>query len=114
MLSAQSGKDYEDARMKKARADLLEMDLRQRRGELVPLKEVEQMFVARIMAVKQGLLALSRALPPQLVICQTEREMEPVIHKAVYGLLEAFARPLPESLTSGGPVSAGPGVAQGG
>jgi phage terminase Nu1 subunit (DNA packaging protein) len=114
LLAESRGKDYEDARLKKARAELLEMDIKQRRGELVPIREVEQMFVARIMAVKQGLLSLSRALPPQLVVCQTEREMEPVIAKAVRNLLESFARPLPESLTAGAPVSADPGVAQGG
>ena len=114
LLSAQSGKDFEDARMKRARANLLELDLKQRRGELVPLQEVEKMHEARIMAVKQGLLSLSRALPPQLVVCQTEREMEPVIAKAVRNLLESFARPLPENLTAGAPMSASPEVAQGG
>jgi phage terminase Nu1 subunit (DNA packaging protein) len=101
-LPESSGKDFEDARMKRARADLLELDLKQRRGELVPRVEVQQMFVARIMAVKQGLLSLPRALPPQLMVCQNEREMEPVISKAVRDLLEAFARPLPESIGHSG------------
>lgn len=109
-LIEQSGKDFEDARMKRARADLLELDLKQRRGELVPRTAVQQMFVARIMAVKQGLLSLPRALPPQLMVCQTEREMEPVITKAVRDLLEGFARDLPESIG----VQAGPDMAQGG
>lgn len=113
-LAVGRGKDFQEERLKRAQADLKEMEVRRERGELVPLREVEQMFVARIMAVKQGLLSLSRALPPQLVVCQTEREMEPVITKAVYALLNAFARPLPESLTPGGTVSAGSGVAQGG
>ena len=108
-LPVERGKDFEDSRMKRARADLLELDLKVRRGELVPRAQVQQMFVNRIMAVKQGLLSLPRALPPQLMVCHTEREMEPVIYKAVRDLLDAFARDLPESL-----VQSGMGPAQGG
>ena len=113
-LTVQSGKDYEDARLKKARAELLEMDLKVRRGELVPTQEVEQMFVARILAVKQGLLSLSRTLPPQLAALREEREIEAVIRRVVHHLLEDFSRPLPKSLTAGAPVSADSEVAQGG
>ena len=101
-LPVERGKEFEDSRMKRARADLLELDLKVRRGELVPRAEVQQMFVARIMAVKQGLLSLPRALPPQLMVCQTEREMEPVIFKAVHDLLEGFARDMPESIGQAG------------
>jgi len=102
-LSAERGKDYEDSRLKRTRRELLELDLRQRRGDLIPRKEVGQLFVARIMAVKQGLLVLARALPLQLATCRHEREMEPIITRAVRNLLETFSRPLPESLGGPGP-----------
>lgn len=95
-LAPQRGKDYEDARMKKARADLLELELRKRRGELIEKIEVEQLFVERILAVKQGLLAFARSLPPQLIHCASEREMEEVISREVRALLEAYSRPLPQ------------------
>ena len=72
------------------------MDLRQRRGELVERQEVEQLFISRIMAVKQGLLNLPRGLPPQLIHCKEEREMEGIIARVVRELLESFSRPLPE------------------
>jgi hypothetical protein len=112
-LTLESGKDFWDGQNKKFQAQRRELDLRQRRGELVERSEVEQLFVARIMAVKQGLLILSRALPPQLATCSHEREMEPIIYRAVHNLLEAFARPLPESLVAGGGAGdAGPEMAQ--
>ena len=100
-LTVESGKDFWDGQGKKYQAQLRELELRQRRGELVERKEVEQLFVARIMAVKQGLLILAKALPPQLATCRTEREMEPIITRAIRALLEAFARPLPETLRAG-------------
>ena len=100
---AEGDKDYWDMRGKKAQAQKRELDLRQRRGELVELKEVEQLFIARIMAVKQGLLNLSRGLPPQLRHCKDEREMEAIVARAVRDLLESFSRPLPENIAGGGP-----------
>ena len=100
---AEGDKDYWDMRGKKAQAQKRELDLRQRRGELVERREVEQLFIARIMAVKQGLLNLSRGLPPQLRQCRDEREMEGIIARAVRDLLESFSRPLPENLGGAGP-----------
>jgi hypothetical protein len=101
-LTLESGKDFWDGQNKKFQAQRRELDLRQRRGELVERIEVEKLFVARIMAVKQGLLILSRSMPPQLATCANEREMEPIIYRAVHNLLEAFSRPLPETLGAGG------------
>jgi len=94
------GKNYQEERLKRHKADLAEMEVKQRRGELVERREVEQLFVARIMAVKQGLMNLSRALPPQLIHCQEEREMEIIIIRVVRELLEEFSRPLPAAMQS--------------
>jgi phage terminase Nu1 subunit (DNA packaging protein) len=110
-LTLESGKDFWDGQNKKFQAQRRELELRHRRGELVELAAVEQLFVARIMAVKQGLLILARALPPQLATCSHEREMEPIIHRAVRNLLEDFARPLPENIGAGA-GNAGPESAQ--
>jgi hypothetical protein len=110
-LPVSSGKDFWDGQNKMFQAQRRELELKQRRGELVERAEVEQLFVARIMAVKQGLLILARALPPQLATCSNEREMEPIIHRAVHNLLEDFARPLPEPLGCGA-GNAGPDMAQ--
>lgn len=99
-LPESMGKNYQEERLKRHKADLAEMEVKQRRGELVERREVEQLFVARIMAVKQGLMNLSRALPPQLIHCQEEREMEIIIIRVVRELLEEFSRPLPAAMQS--------------
>ena len=97
-LTEERGKNFQDERLKRHKADLAEIEVKQRRGELVKRLEVQQLFIARIMAVKQGLLNLSRSLPPLLIHCQTEREMEILIARVVRELLEEFSRPLPQSL----------------
>ncbi len=118
VLPEEQGKDFWDKQGKKFQAQMRELELRQRRGELVERREVEAMFVDRIMAVKQGLLSLPRALPPQLEHCRDAREMEELIARSVHNLLELFSRPLPEKI--GGEMGAGiamnPGleVAEGG
>lgn len=98
--AAASGKSFHDERLKKAKADLAEMEVKQRRGELVAKKDIYHHFVGRITVVKQGLLSLARSLPPRLIHCKTEREMEVIITMAVRELLENFSRPLPERLGS--------------
>lgn len=92
------GKDYWDRKAKEFQAKSREMEYRQRRGELVSRQEVDALHVARSLVVKQGLLSLARALPPQLIHCRDEREMEILISKSVRELLEEFSRPLPEQL----------------
>jgi phage terminase Nu1 subunit (DNA packaging protein) len=97
-VPAQDGKDWWDKETKKYQARLRELDYRKRKGELVERKRVDDLFTARVTAVKQGLLALERALPPELATCKTEREMSVVIRAKVRALLEAFARPLPKEI----------------
>jgi len=92
------GKDWWDKENKKFQAQLRELELRKRFGELIEFKRVEEEFVTRILSVKAGLLAFERSLPPELIACRTEREMSDVIRKSVRALLEGFARPLPPSM----------------
>jgi hypothetical protein len=78
--------------------------VRQRQGELVERAEVDRLFMARIMAVCQGLESLQRSLPPLLPIPpELMREAEVIIAGRVRELRQEFARPLPESLGLGGP-----------
>jgi phage terminase Nu1 subunit (DNA packaging protein) len=92
------GKDYHDERLKKAKADMAEMEVKQRRAELIAKRDIEQLWAERASAAKQNLLTFSRSLPPQLIHCTSEREMEIVILSAVRELLLAFCRPQPEAL----------------
>src|SRR4030042_6057260 len=102
-LPPESGKDFWDKEGKKWQAQQRELDYRQRKGELVERKEVEALFVARVLEVTQGLEGLSRSLPPQLIHCRDEREMQVIISREVRALRERYARPLPKSLGEGSP-----------
>lgn len=93
-------KDHWDKQGKKFQAQLRELEYRQKLGELIEVTTVRELLVARILAVKQGLLSLARALPPELASCHGEREMEAVIAREVRVLLEAYSRPLPAELTA--------------
>jgi len=95
------GKDFQEERLKRAKADLVEMEVRRRRGELVEWDQVEEVMERKILEVKQRLLILSQSLPPQLVNLR-EREMVPIITRAVLDLLRGFAQPMPESLRESG------------
>ena len=100
-LTLERGKDFQEERLKRAKADLAEMEVRQRRGELVEWGQVEEVMERKILEVKQRLLILSQSLPPQLVNLR-EREMVPIITRAVVDLLRGFAQPMPASLRESG------------
>ncbi|MHB8071546.1 MAG: hypothetical protein ACYDHF_06305 [Candidatus Cryosericum sp.] len=89
------------ARHARIRADHAELKFRQARGELVAVAEVESMFAARALVYRQGIVGFSRSLPPLLIDCRTEREMEAVIIKVGRELLENVLRALPEKFRIG-------------
>jgi len=91
-------KHYWDKENKRLQAAERELKLQVRQGQLIEKAEMGREFVARIHAVKQGLLSLARSLPPDLIHCQNERQMADVIERAVKALLNSYARPLPEHL----------------
>lgn len=95
---SESDRYWWDKESKKYQARLRELDYRKRLGELIERVKVEDEFVARVHSVKKALIALERALPPELIACRTEREMSEVIRKAVRNVLENFARPLPKEI----------------
>lgn len=92
------GKDFWDKENKRFQAKMRELEYLRRRGELIEAAEVQRVFVARIMSVKQGLLSLPRSLPPLLVQLTEERQMEAVIRRMVIELLEKFSQPLPDAI----------------
>lgn len=100
-LTEERGKNFQDERLKRAKADLAEMEVRRRRGELVEWSQVEEFNERKIMEVKQRLLILPQSLPPRLVNLR-EREMVPIITRAIQDVLAGFAQPVPASLMAGG------------
>lgn len=79
------------ARERIAKAEMREIELRQLRGEVIPIEEVKKRDVARIAIVKRGLLAFADSLPQHLEGLSV-REMKAVIQHRVRSLLERFSK----------------------
>jgi len=71
--------------------ELRRLELLIRQGELIRRSEVLEQFLWRIQQVKQGLMSLNRSLPPQWV-GKDAREMNAIIKKACFELLERYSR----------------------
>jgi len=95
-LPEESGKDFWDKEGKKYQALVRQLEYRARLGELVERGEVEALFAARAMAFKVSMLGFARLLPPLLIYCANEREIEAVISRVAAEHLENICRPLPE------------------
>ncbi len=59
--------EYWEARFRRARAKLSELELKVRRAELVPRAEILEVLVARAAGVRRGLRGLAKGLAPRLV-----------------------------------------------
>jgi hypothetical protein len=95
-LPEESGKDFWDKEGKKYQALVRQLEYRTRLGELVERAEVESLFAARAMAFKISMLGFARVLPPLLIYCTNEREIEAIISRVAREHLENICRPLPE------------------
>lgn len=84
------GKSEELERWRRHRADLAELDLKFRRGQLLDRAEVERGRVERVQIVKAALLALPRLLPP-ILIGMEQREMTIAIRERVEAICREFA-----------------------
>lgn len=64
-------------------------------GSYVPVSMVEDLFVERVLEVKQAFLGLAKSLPPDLMGCASEVEMSALIIREIRAICERFARELP-------------------
>ncbi len=81
--------DYyvERARHEQYKADLAQLDLKKKSGELIPVDDVVSDWGKMITACKTKMLALPSKVSPMLQTCDDVREMEQVIKS---GILEAL------------------------
>ncbi|MCX5701687.1 MAG: hypothetical protein NTW64_01750 [Candidatus Omnitrophica bacterium] len=82
--------DFWDTSFREFKARLMKIEYEVRVGELIEEKDVLEAFVQRIIAVKRGLLALPRALAPQLVGLEM-RQIENALRSSVEGLIKNFS-----------------------
>jgi hypothetical protein len=95
-LPEESGKDFWDKEGKKYQALVRQLEYRARLGDLVEWAEVDAMWASRARAFRQSMLGFARMLPPLLIHCANEREMEEILDRVAREHLENICRPLPE------------------
>lgn len=96
----ESGKIFWEAKIRKYKATLLEIDLRKAQNELVSREEVERDEVARIIAVKRSFLALPTRMAPILAM-KEPREIETLLYEAIGEIIDEFAGVKNDDIGSG-------------
>ena len=84
------GKDFWDEKISKFKAGLLELELLETSGMLLPKEEVERDRTERIMAVKRAFLALPTRMAPILAM-KEPRDIEALLYEAVCEIIDEFA-----------------------
>jgi hypothetical protein len=83
-LTAEAG--YKDVKRK-----LAQIELDQKEGYLIPIDQVRQGRIDRIMAVKRALLVMGRKLAKQLAAENNPRKVAAVINKEARAIINGFA-----------------------
>lgn len=81
----------ERARLDCARADLAELDLARRRGELLPTAEVSAAWAGQVAIAKGRLLAMPARIAPGMIRCRDLRSAERLLRDALYTVLTELA-----------------------
>lgn len=86
---------YESARARResASADIRELELAERRGELVRLADVESALGARVISARSVLLAAVERLAPRLAATSDQREVHRLLSAEVVAALEQISTP---------------------
>lgn len=80
----------QQTRLIKAKAEMQELKNAEKRGELIPVKQMQKEMSEMIQNVKAKLLAWPSKLAPQ-VVSHTAREAEAIIKASVYEVLKELA-----------------------
>lgn len=85
-------KMQEDIRFKKAKADMMELNLEELEGHLHNAEDVESMTTDLILTVRSALLAMPGKLGVEVAEISDKMECSEVIKKCVYDILEDLSR----------------------
>lgn len=80
-----------DMRFRRAKAELAEMELARRRGELLDRQEVERNLILMVQTVKAALLSLPKQLAPQVAVIDV-KAAQVILEKRIREIIENFAR----------------------
>lgn len=83
--------EHERARKDAATADKLEMDLAERRGELLEAKDAEEEWTKAVMAIRSGALSLPSRMAEELARTNDARQVKELLRVEVYEILEELS-----------------------
>lgn len=83
----------ETARLNAAKADLAELDLKKRLGELIDAEEAQKLWLKLITAVRAKFIVLPKKLAPQAFGCKTVVETVSVLEMEIHDILRDLAVP---------------------
>jgi phage terminase Nu1 subunit (DNA packaging protein) len=95
---AKLDRTQEDARLKKAQADLKELDLAMRRGELASAVDVGNAVTSVLMALRSRLLALPKRMAPVVAGLKKPAEIQAKLEKDVHQALAELAQMDPDEI----------------
>jgi phage terminase Nu1 subunit (DNA packaging protein) len=82
----------EQVRLTKVRADKLELELRERERQLVPVDEVKRLWASVTLAAKARLLAIPAAVAPTAALLGEPAEVQELIERAIDDALSELSR----------------------
>jgi hypothetical protein len=82
----------EQVRLTKVRADKLELELRERERQLVPIDEVKNLWTSVTMAAKARLLAIPAAVAPTAALLGEAAEVQELFERAIDDALSELSR----------------------
>lgn len=89
--SLEEGKLHEEVRLKRAKADVAELELNELKGNLHSAEDVEKITTDLVLAVRSGLLSLPGRLAVVVTEAKNAAEASEIIKKEVHSLLEELA-----------------------
>lgn len=90
--SLDEAKVREEIRYKRAKADMMELELKELDGQMHSAEDVEAMTTDLVLAVRSALLSLPGRLGVDIAAAGTAAEVSELIKKSVYEVLEELSK----------------------
>lgn len=90
--SVEEAKVREEVRYKRAKADMMELELKELDGQMHSAEDVEAMTTDLVLAVRSALLSLPGRLGVDIAKAGTAEEVSELIKKSVYEILDELSK----------------------
>ncbi len=97
-IAAKTARDTADHKIKDVKSKLLEMDLMEKQGKLVPIEEAKAVVMDVMSAVRSRFLAIPTRLAKRMAGVQDPRKAKGLMDRAVHNALEEISNFNPSNL----------------